>query len=63
LNLDIELIKELIAEREKIDAQLASLFTADVPRATARKSQSCSHCGETGHTTRSCSKKSETPLA
>ena len=46
-------VKELIAKREEIDAELASLFGTTAP---PRKVQKCTTCGEPGHTARTCRK-------
>jgi hypothetical protein len=47
----ISRFKDLIAKREAIDAELASLFGIT---AGPRKLQKCSSCGEMGHTARAC---------
>lgn len=44
--------KELIAEREAIDAQLADLFAGG--SAPEKKQQSCGKCGSTSHNARTC---------
>jgi hypothetical protein len=49
----IQRVKDLIAKREEIDAELASLFGIT---ASPRKLQKCSNCGEMGHTARACRK-------
>jgi hypothetical protein len=49
----ISRFKELIAKREHIDAELASLFGIT---AGPRKLQKCTSCGEAGHTARTCRK-------
>jgi Zinc knuckle len=46
-------VKELIAKREEIDAELASLFGMTIG---SRKLQKCTNCGEPGHTARTCGK-------
>lgn len=47
--------KELIAQREEIDRQLAELFAG---ASIARKSPRCRVCGEVGHNTKTCPSKS-----
>jgi len=44
-------VKDLIAKREEIDAELASLFGLTIG---SRKPQKCASCGEPGHTARTC---------
>jgi Zinc knuckle len=51
----ISRVKDLIAKREEIDAELASLFGLTVG---SRKPQKCTNCGEPGHTARTCGKVS-----
>jgi len=46
-------VKDVIAKREEIDAELASLFGLTAPQ---RKLQKCASCGEPGHTARTCRK-------
>ena len=53
--MDIQRAKELIAQRERIDAELVSIFSIG----KERKPLSCSKCGEEGHTARTCQKKAE----
>jgi hypothetical protein len=59
--------RELIAERDRIDAELESIFGGAVTR--ARAPQKCSKCGVEGHTARFCpreenedARSSSTPL-
>lgn len=52
--MDIERIKELITQRERIDEQLVALVTAGKKE---RKPQSCSLCGSDSHTARTCPQK------
>jgi hypothetical protein len=47
----ISRFKDLIAKREAIDSELASLFGIT---AGPRKLQKCASCGEMGHTARAC---------
>jgi hypothetical protein len=47
-------VKELIAKREEIDAELSAMFGV-APK--GRKSQRCSTCNEEGHTARTCPQK------
>jgi hypothetical protein len=42
--------KDLIARREEIDAELASLLAGTV----SRKTQTCGKCGQPGHSSRTC---------
>jgi Zinc knuckle len=45
-------IRDLIDQKEKIDAELESILGGPLPK--MRKPQTCSKCGEQGHTARSC---------
>jgi hypothetical protein len=54
MEIDIERAKELIAQREEIDAELAALFTGDKKK---RSPQKCSTCDKEGHTARNCPNK------
>jgi Zinc knuckle len=56
MNIDaqIERVKDLIAKREEIDAELSSML-GGTPR--VRKTQRCSTCNEEGHTARTCPQK------
>ncbi len=47
--------RDLIAERDRIDAELESIFGGAVTR--ARAPQKCSKCGVDGHTARYCTKE------
>lgn len=60
MDYDIERAKELIAQREEIDGELAALF-ANGSKPSTRKPQRCSKCGEEGHSARSCTKQTELP--
>ena len=51
----INRVKVLIAQRENIDAELATIFAGTVP--PTRKPITCGHCGKEGHTARTCSEK------
>jgi hypothetical protein len=46
----IALTKELIRKREEVDEQLMALLCGEVKK----KPVKCSHCGESGHTARTC---------
>ncbi|KJC49085.1 hypothetical protein UP09_07575 [Bradyrhizobium sp. LTSP885] len=54
MEIDIERAKELIAQREEIDAELAGLFTGEKKK---RSPQKCSSCEKEGHTARNCPDK------
>jgi len=56
--LDTERIKELIAQREKIDADLLKVVTEGV-KLKERKPASCSKCGSTEHTARNCTQQTQ----
>jgi hypothetical protein len=47
--------RDLIAERDRIDAELESILCGAVTR--ARAPQKCSKCGIEGHTARYCPKE------
>ena len=53
LDIDTQIVrvKDLIAKREEIDAELSTIFGV-APK--VRKPQRCSHCNEEGHTARTC---------
>jgi hypothetical protein len=53
----ISRVKTLIAQREQIDAELATIFGGTAP--PPRKQITCGKCGEIGHTARSCTKQEE----
>ncbi|MBR0960897.1 hypothetical protein [Bradyrhizobium japonicum] len=55
IDTQITRVKDLIAKREAIDAELSSLLGV-TPR--VRKTLRCSICNEEGHTARSCEKRS-----
>jgi len=55
--MDIERMKELIAQREAIDAELVTVVTGTNKK--ERKSLTCSICGGNDHTARTCSKKAD----
>jgi hypothetical protein len=54
IDAQIERVKNLIAKREEIDAELSSMLGV-TPR--VRKTQRCSTCNEEGHTARTCPQK------
>jgi hypothetical protein len=47
-------VKELIAKREEIDAELSSMLGIE-PK--SKKPQRCSICNEEGHSARTCPRK------
>lgn len=47
-------LKELIAQKESVDAELASLLGVSVPQ---RRAVKCSVCLEEGHNAKTCPKK------
>ena len=53
MDIDVNRIRELLNKREEIDQALANILTA------TKKSIKCGHCGEEGHSARTCSRKSE----
>jgi hypothetical protein len=55
--MDIERMKDLIAQREAIDAELVALVTGTTKK--ERKSLTCSLCGGHDHTARICTKKGD----
>jgi hypothetical protein len=55
--MDIERMKDLIIQREAIDAELVTLVTGAGKK--ERKSLTCSICGGTDHTARTCPKKGD----
>jgi len=57
LDSTIDRVKQLIAEREKIDAELAAIFGGQMPQ---KRTVTCSRCNELGHTARSCTKEAAT---
>jgi hypothetical protein len=59
INDKITRAKELIAQRETIDAELAALFAGGT---VAKKTKKCGTCRQEGHSTRTCPNK-EKPTA
>ena len=51
-------VKDLIAKREEIDAELSAIFGITLK---VRKPQRCSICGEEGHSARTCPQQQSTP--
>ena len=47
-------IRELVQEREEIDAELLSVLNTTARESKERKQQTCSKCGKAGHTARTC---------
>ena len=56
IDTQIARVKDLIARREEIDAELSTILNA-TPR--ARKPQRCSVCNEEGHSARTCPKQQQ----
>ena len=54
-------VKELIAKREELDAELNELLGGGVPR--EKRSSKCSICGEPGHRATTCPTKQVAPEA
>jgi hypothetical protein len=56
LDIDTQIarVKDLIAKREQIDAELSSILGVT---AKVRKPQRCSVCNEEGHSARTCPKQ------
>jgi hypothetical protein len=52
--------RDLIAERDRIDAELESIFCGAVTK--ARAPQKCSKCGIEGHTARYCTQEESPAL-
>ena len=50
--MDVDRIKQLIAQREAIDTELAAIVNGAVKR--ERRPAQCSKCGSTEHTARNC---------
>lgn len=51
--------KDLIRKREEIEEQLTALLSGDVKK----KAVKCSHCGESGHTARTCPSRQPAEVA
>ena len=54
IDTQIERVKNLIAKREEIDAELSGILGI---AQRVRKTQRCSTCNEEGHTARTCPQK------
>lgn len=50
----IDRVRELLAQRDRIDAELQSLFSGAAP---AKRTIKCGTCGEEGHSARTCPQK------
>lgn len=53
--MDTQRIRELLDARDKLDSEIRALVNGE----KERKPQSCSGCGETGHSLRTCPKKQQ----
>ena len=57
-------VKELISQREEIDAELAGLFGFEPRQTETRSPRRCSKCGEAGHRATNCPQgKDPVPLS
>ena len=58
MNIDTQIarVKELIAKREEIDAELSAIFGIE-PK--VRKAPRCSICNGEGHSARTCTQRAE----
>lgn len=54
--MDTQRIRALLDKRDEIDRELAEIVTGNAQK----KGVTCSHCGESGHTARTCPKKDGT---
>lgn len=52
--MDYQHIRGLLTKREEIDNELTAIFTGNGTK--ERKPQSCSKCGQQGHSARTCGK-------
>jgi len=62
--LDTQKLRELLDQRDAIDdeiAQIATNLNGRLTVKTARKALTCSKCGSTEHTARTCPQKENTP--
>jgi hypothetical protein len=58
MEIDIDRLKELIGQREQIDAEIvATVGTIPVP--VQRKAARCSKCGQEGHRATTCRQPTE----
>lgn len=53
MNLDTQRVRDLLDKRDQIDQELTELFSQTNKE---RKPITCSKCGESGHTARTCTK-------
>ena len=56
MDIDVPHVRDLLAKRDEIDAELAAIFTVK-----ERKPQRCSVCLAEGHSARTCPKKVNNP--
>ena len=54
MEIDTIKIRELLDKRDAIDKEIVEAILAQKPE---RKPQACGMCGETGHSSRTCPKK------
>jgi hypothetical protein len=53
----INRVKQLISQREAIEAELVALFKGQSP--TVKRTNKCGTCGKDGHSARTCPDKQE----
>lgn len=59
--MDVARLKDLIAERERIDAEIVAAVNDNEP--AKRKMQTCSICHQEGHSARTCPQKERRDVA